>query len=399
MTLTKKILSILIFVTLIFEISKFYSYVEDYSSWQYSDWLINYEGGLVRRAFIGEILYLIHKFLFIDLDILIFIFVSFIYISLSFFLLKSIKYIENNYTNILIFLSPGFFIYPVMNSGIIGRKDILFIFTISFFVFFEKKINNKFILLTLILSLLFLCLSHSGFVFYSPYLILLYILIKYKRNLKIKKIEIISILSTILLIILFIQNFSGSETIINKICLSVKNFVYDQCGKSDQIFHLATNLDYRLSEKIGMGKDYLINYFVIFTLSTFVVFFFISIKFIKSQFDLNFYIAKNIKPFSIIVLLFILTLPVYIIGRDWGRYIYISYSSTFFIYIYCLKENILIFKKYNILLKKKLNRISFLIFVLFYSFLWTFPFYDASSFKITLKKPIKSLLRKNTFEL
>ena len=394
MTLTKKILSILIFVTLIFEISKFYSYVEDYSSWQYSDWLINYEGGLVRRAFIGEILYLIHKFLFIDLDILIFIFVSFIYISLSFFLLKSIKYIENNYTNILIFLSPGFFIYPVMNSGIIGRKDILFIFTISFFVFFEKKINNKFILLTLILSLLFLCLSHSGFVFYSPYLILLYILIKYKRNLKIKKIEIISILSTILLIILFIQNFSGSETIINKICLSVKNFVYDQCGKSDQIFHLATNLDYRLSEKIGMGKDYLINYFVIFTLSTFVVFFFISIKFIKSQFDLNFYIAKNIKPFSIIVLLFILTLPVYIIGRDWGRYIYISYSSTFFIYIYCLKENILIFKKYNILLKKKLNRISFLIFVLFYSFLWTFPFYDASSFKITLKKPIKSLLRK-----
>ena len=26
-----------------------------------------------------------------------------------------IEYIENNYENILIFLSPGFFIYPIMN--------------------------------------------------------------------------------------------------------------------------------------------------------------------------------------------------------------------------------------------------------------------------------------------
>ena len=394
MSLTRKILYILIFTCLIFEIVRFYSFVEDYSSWQYSDWLINYEGGFIRRGFIGQILYLTHKFLFIDLDKLIFGFVSFIYIFISFFLFKSVKYIESSYENILIFLSPGFFIYPIMNSGVIGRKDILFIFFVVFFVFFEKKISNRSILLTLILSIIVLCLSHSGFVFYSPYLIFLYILIKYKRNLKIKRFEIISILATISLIILFIQYFSGSEIMVEKICLSVKKFVSEDCGKSDQIFHLTTNLGYRLFEKIDMGKDYLINYFVIYILSIFIVFFFISMKFINSQFDIKIYNLKNTKPFLILVLLFILTLPVYIIGRDWGRYIYISYSSTFFIYIYCLKENILILKKYNFLLIKNINKISFFIFVLFYSFFWTFPFYDATSFKITLKKPIISLLKK-----
>ena len=393
MTLTKKILSILVFGTLIFEISRFYSFVENYSSWQYADWLINYQGGLVRRGFIGEILYLIHKFFFIDLDILIFVFVSFIYISISFFLIKSIKYIENNYLNILIFLSPGFFIYPVMNSGIIGRKDILFIFIISFLVFFEKKLTNRFLFFYLILSLIIVCLSHSGFVFYSPYLIFLYFLIKDKRNLKIKKNEIFTIPLIILLIVFFIQYFSGSETLINTICLSVKNFVSDQCGKSDQIFHLATDLQYRLSEKKIMGMEYLFNYFTIYLLSIFLVFYFISNKFIKSKFDLNNNIAKNLTPFTIIVLLFIFTLPVYIIGRDWGRYIYISYSCTFFIYIYCLKEKILIFKDKNYMLKK-INKFSFFILVIFYSFLWTFPYYDASNFKFTLKKPVKSLFKK-----
>ena len=75
---TRKILSFLILGTLVFEISRFYSFVENYSSWQYADWLINYEGGLVRRGFIGEILYLIHKLLLIDLDKIIFCFVSLI---------------------------------------------------------------------------------------------------------------------------------------------------------------------------------------------------------------------------------------------------------------------------------------------------------------------------------
>ncbi len=136
MTLTKKILSILVFGTLIFEISRFYSFVENYSSWQYADWLINYQGGLVRRGFIGEILYLIHKFFFIDLDILIFVFVSFIYISISFFLIKSIKYIESNYINILIFLSPGIFYlssYELRNNRQEGYSFYIYNKLFSFF--------------------------------------------------------------------------------------------------------------------------------------------------------------------------------------------------------------------------------------------------------------------------
>ena len=394
MSTTKKILSILIFASLIFEISRFYSFVNNQSSWQYVDWLINYEGGLVRRGLIGHILFELHNLLYIDLDILVFLFVSLIYIFLSFCLFKSIKYIEKSKLNIIIFLSPAFFIYPIMNSGIIGRKDVLFIFFVSFLVFYEKKLNIKLILATLLIGILTTTLSHSGFIFYAPYLILLYFLIKQSRNLKINFLEISLILLTILFSLIFIQLFSGSEQIVENICFSVKEFVLKNCGKSDQILWLTKSLDDRFFEKINMGNNYMVNYFIIYLSSIFISFSFISISLFNSKLNFNISTNINFNPFYILLIIFTLTLPVYVFGRDWGRYIYISYSSIFFIYVYCIKNNLLDFKKNNLIWLNNLSKFKFIILIVIYSFTWTFPFYDAKSFKIVLKKPILNLINK-----
>ena len=394
MSVTKKILCFFILISLVFEISKFYSFTIDYSTWQYGDWLINYQGGFVRRGFIGEILYFSHKLSFIDLDKIIFSFVISIYIFISFFLFKSIKYIENNYENILIFLSPGFFIYPIMNSEVIGRKDILLIFCIALIVFFEKKINNKYLFSSLVVAIIILCFSHASFIFYSPYLIFLYVLIKQNRNLKIKRLEIFSIILTILITAISIQYFSGSEIIVKQICLSVKEFTHKNCGIDDQLLWLGMPLDNRLSLHLNFYKALFPNNLFVYSISIILVFFFISIRLKNSKFNNLILNSKFITPFFIFILLFIFTSPVYILSRDWGRYIHLSYSATFFIYIYCLKEKILTFKKYNFLWLHGLNKISLVLFISLFCFSWTFPFYDANSFKITLKKPIRSLLKK-----
>lgn len=394
MSLTKKILCFFILIALAFEISKFYSFAVNYSTWQYGDWLINYQGGFVRRGFIGEILYFSHKLLYVDLDKIIFSFVISIYIFISFFLFKSIEYIENNYENILIFLSPGFFIYPIMNSEVIGRKDILLIFCIAFFVFFEKKINNKYLFLSLIVAISVLCFSHASFIFYSPYLIFLYILIKQNRRLKIKRLEIFSLIFTILITAISIQYFGGSEIIVKKICASVKEFANKSCGIDDQLLWLGMPLDNRLSLHLNIYKTLFPNNLFVYFLSTILVFFFISIRLKNSKFNNLILNSKFITPFLIFILLFIFTSPVYILSRDWGRYIHLSYSCTFFLYIFCLKEKLLIFKKYNFLWLHGLNKISLVMFISLFCFSWTFPFYDANSFKITLKKPILSILKK-----
>ena len=48
MSLTKKILCFFILISLVFEISRFYSFTIDHSTWEYGDWLINYQGGFVK---------------------------------------------------------------------------------------------------------------------------------------------------------------------------------------------------------------------------------------------------------------------------------------------------------------------------------------------------------------
>ncbi len=69
MTIKSKFLYLVILTSLIFQVSKFYSFYTEYSAWQYVDWLINYQGGFVRRGLIGEFLFQIHKMINIDLDI------------------------------------------------------------------------------------------------------------------------------------------------------------------------------------------------------------------------------------------------------------------------------------------------------------------------------------------
>ena len=83
-----------IFLKMIFLISlsiisiNFYEWVIERSYYEYSDWLINYQGGFTRRGFIGELLYNVHNFTNIRLDLLLYIFVMSLYVSFFYFLLK-----------------------------------------------------------------------------------------------------------------------------------------------------------------------------------------------------------------------------------------------------------------------------------------------------------------------
>ena len=92
MSINSKFLYLVILSCLIFQISKFYSFYSEYSAWQYVDWIINYQGGFVRRGLVGESLFQLHRLTNIDLDVLIFLFVSLVYLSIFFFLIKTVSY-------------------------------------------------------------------------------------------------------------------------------------------------------------------------------------------------------------------------------------------------------------------------------------------------------------------
>ena len=115
-----KYLKLLIWISFIFLSLSFYSWVDEYSSWQYGDWLINYQGGFIRRGLIGELFYSLHSLTKIPLDLIILNSVILFFFLFSLILVKTIKLIGNTKIDFLIFLSPGFFLYQISgNSGVI----------------------------------------------------------------------------------------------------------------------------------------------------------------------------------------------------------------------------------------------------------------------------------------
>ena len=105
----KKSLVSIVAIVFLFQIVKYYSFYVEYSDWQYAEWIINYQGGFIRRGFAGEFLFRIHQITRVDLDIIVLSFVISIIFFISYFLISSIKYVNKSQINTLIFLSPGFF--------------------------------------------------------------------------------------------------------------------------------------------------------------------------------------------------------------------------------------------------------------------------------------------------
>ena len=58
----KSLIKLLIFISSVIIIINFFYFVKEQSLNQYADWLINYQGGFVRRGLIGEIFYQIQNF-------------------------------------------------------------------------------------------------------------------------------------------------------------------------------------------------------------------------------------------------------------------------------------------------------------------------------------------------
>ena len=157
----------------------FYEWVLKKSFFEYSDWLINYQGGFTRRGLFGEIIYLIHKLTFIRLDLLLFFLVISMYFLFFFFIYKILIKSNLNFLNSLILFSPLSFTYLASSKTLAGRKEILLFFLVSLFFYKLKKYKIRKYKILIIVILILSSLTHFGFIFYMPFLILFFYLFKF----------------------------------------------------------------------------------------------------------------------------------------------------------------------------------------------------------------------------
>ena len=351
---------------------------------QYSDWLINYQGGFVRRGLIGEFFYQIYQFSNIPLDMIILFFVCLFYIFFAFLLIRLLKLIKFDLLNFLIIFSPLSFLYPAMEQKVSGRKEIMFFLTILILTLFLEKLkfkNQKYLIIFLSLITTF---SHSGFFVYLPFFILIFVVVNYREKFKNLFREIIFITSSFFVLFAIVMfNTSIDKSNIVLMCNSLIEF-QPRCGNTDYIETLSWSFGTEIKEvKKIINKDHYIAFYsiayVLFNLPLGYAFF--NSKIIKKEYS-------KINLFFVFVFINILTLPLYYVGGDYGRYMHISYLSLLIVYFKAVSIKFIKPAKLNFNLKR--NQMILIIFL--FGFVFTVPHCCNNNFKFVYSKPLNKII-------
>jgi hypothetical protein len=319
----------------------------------YTEWLISYEGGFVKRGLGGQIILEITKIFKLKLEYATLIIQTLGYFIYIFFFYQFIKKIKINFFWYLIIFTPLLLVYPLVVLEALGRKDI---FIISFFLIFTflKQKNEHEIIYSFYIIFFISSLIHEITIFYIfHYLLVIYLKINFlKKKLNIKYIFHILIF---LFFLIFINIHLSRYVNLDKMVSAYAEYNIKITTQSGAISWLKPSFASIMQGTLNaITLKSIFKYLIIYSLAFFPFIFFLRTK-------KNFNKCLNIKIITFFS--FILLLPMHLLIYDWGRVAYISINFFTIIIILMFQnktidENFLN-NKINILSTKK--RIFFFI--------------------------------------
>lgn len=302
----------------------------DINPWAFTELLINYEGGFVRRGFIGNLIFQIDSdgILFDTLyDI---VFINFF----VFVLLIIINLDKSNLTSFqkLLFHISIFAPFNItLFSNFVARKEIFIInFYLLILLIFKTK-NKKIFLFSCFFFSVLSILIHEGITFFIYFPFLIYLM--KKKNVQKKFITGF----------IYMMVFTFTIIILNKGNSQIVNQIWSSLSSQDIV--LINNLNPNAITAIGWGViDTLkTTYVLVFSgsLIYWSVFFVMLIYTISIAFnDLITETYLNLKTILVSNKQFLLILPLFIIGFDWGRWILTIFYLLFFTLLLEYKKNL-----------------------------------------------------------
>jgi len=360
-------------------------------SWQITEFLINYQGGFVRRGLIGEILLTLYKYFNLNPYIIILSLSSFAYLCLWIFFLYS--FLKKGLPIIL--LPFTFFLGHHVITGNWVRKDILItlIFIIVLYISIKK---SSYYLFFVNLLLIIGILIHEGIVFISIPIILLILINNkniYTNKLNLLKYFIISLFKISPAIATFILciYFKGTPIMSQVIWQSWEAIPFPiQSSDYSTIPSALGGLSWSFNEIVSRTLNIFKNYdggvfapIAWFFIILIIYYYLTNIKKLKLFF---FKIKKNnnIKHFSIILIFQLLMIfPLFIIGIDYGRWIFYWVTSSFSILVLTPSESLsTLFPKFLTRISLKINTLLNSTFTISKDFMYIIPFFIGTLFWI-----------------
>ena len=312
-----------IFFTLIF-LATVMNIFQGYFAHHYyrmGDWLINYQGGMVRRGILGELIFQVSTVSRINPGILVVILHMFFYSVFFSYTYKLLRRQDSLIPFVLLLLSPFILSFQINDHLGGGRKEIIYFAILSYLVWSacitETKIFERTFYLVLIIIYPLVILSHEMLALFMPYLLVVYLS---STNMNLRKYILLSISLVPSLISLIVAiYYSGTAahateifTSISKLGYSVSGGAIDELGSN---FMSAVN---RISTAYSFW--HILSIIPVLALSV------IAYRPVFSRIKIIFDTKLNL---FLILLSIVATIGLSFIALDWGRFVYIHLVSIF----------------------------------------------------------------------
>ena len=318
-----------------------------------SEWIINYQGGLTRRGFLGEICFHIAKYFNIELRFVIFVSQSIFYIFLLILNFYFFKNIKHNILTIFAVFTPIFILYPVAEIEVLARKEIfLYIYFLGLIYLSSNNIDlNKYLNYYIIFITPIVCLIYEQIALFFPFIVTCLVFQKKIADFK-SFFKVCFLFFPSLAIIIFFFNFPPSMEDHEVMKSSLMDNFNEQCYMSCELLrHFDLNNPSFIIKSTFANASFneiiswILRYFIIFLIGFFPILFLAIHSKIKKK---NVFSILNMN--NINLLMFFLYLPVillFIIGSDWGRWIgmLISFSTYLYFFLYKNDHIIVDYKK------------------------------------------------------
>ena len=305
-----------------------------------SDWLINYEGGFVRRGLIGEIITNFSTILSINLRDSILIFQIIFFISYYFLIMSFCKNLIKNRLLILAIFTPIFILYPVAEIEVLGRKELI-IFTIflSYLFFDIKNLKIQYIYKLILFPISILTWEPVFLFFPFIFLIDLFVFKIQKFDKKLLYILLSYFISIFFVILIYLNPFSQENYSVMSDFL--KNQFGERCYMSchyvgNQSANSFSELYQDFLDKFKL--TYALRYLIIIMVGFFPLCL-LSVYSKVSDKKQVLLISKFKNIFFPLLLAFLPSTVLYFVMYDWARIVHISYTFSLLTFLYLIKKN------------------------------------------------------------
>ncbi len=307
--------------------------------WIIGEWLINYQGGFVRRGLIGEVIWRVTNWFGIDRVLFVLIvqeLVLFSFLSVMFFVVRDTHV---SMLTILMVFSPAFLLFMVKEWSHLGvRKEIFFLLILSFITVVLLRIDKIPVWLPDVagVAMIVTVFIHEMLAIYCLYIVVLIAIHQKRFTSALLKIMLYTLFCFVAFGVIVLNRIDNN--VIASICQSLKPSLPRDCltGEIGAITFLTRDVQF------GMR---FVQYFT--TTETTVVYIITGIlSFFPIVGTIIYYrlwdlLSRQFVVFisGLILVSFVLTIILCVIAADYGRFINIHIVSLSILIVFMLKKH------------------------------------------------------------